>query len=129
MDQNAFGHSTTLDRDIFDWHEILRYLLQLSEMVGRRARRYGVSGKTVHLTVRYADFTTFDRQQTLPLPTNDSRGIYREAVRILDTLVLEQPVRLQGVRITNLCHQREQLPLFHHERCRMLARGGHGFRE
>ncbi|GLI38857.1 DNA polymerase IV [Geobacter hydrogenophilus] len=119
----SVGHSTTLDRDISGRHDILRYLLQLSEMVGRRARRYGVAGKTVHLTVRYADFTTFGRQQTLPLSTNDSREIYREAVRILDTLVLEQPVRLLGVRITNLCHQREQLPLFHHERCRMLATG------
>jgi len=29
---------------------------------------------------------------------------------------LEQPVRLLGVRITNLCYQSEQLPLFEEER-------------
>ncbi len=119
----SVGHSTTLDRDITDRHEILRYLLQLSEMVGRRARRYGVAGKTVHLTVRYADFTTFGRQQTRPRPTNASKEIYGEAVRILDTFVLEQPVRLLGVRITNLCHQREQLPLFAPERRKELVTG------
>jgi len=119
----SVGHSTTLDRDIIDRNEILRYLLQLSEMVGRRARRYGVAGKTVHLTVRYADFTTFGRQQTRPRPTNASEEIYGEAVRILDTFVLEQPVRLLGVRITNLCYQREQLPLFAEERRKALATG------
>ena len=119
----SVGHSTTLDRDISGRDEILRYLLQLSEMVGRRARRYGVAGKTIHLTVRYADFTTFGRQQTLPLPTNDSRDIYRGATLVLDTLVLEQPVRLLGVRITNLCYRREQLPLFVSERRKALAMG------
>uniref|UniRef100_A0A831UCJ8 DNA polymerase IV n=1 Tax=Geobacter metallireducens TaxID=28232 RepID=A0A831UCJ8_GEOME len=119
----SIGHSMTLDRDITDRQEILRYLLQLSEMVGRRARRYGMAGKTVHLTVRYADFTTFGRQQTLPQPTNASREIYDEAARILDTFVLEQPVRLLGVRITNLCCRGEQLPLFAGERRKALAMG------
>jgi len=119
----SVGHSMTLDRDISDRQEILRHLLQLSEMVGRRARRYGMAGKTVHLTVRYADFTTVGRQQTLPQPINVSREIYGEAVRILDTVALEQPVRLLGVRITNLCYRGEQLPLFAGARRRALATG------
>ncbi len=92
-------------------------------MVGRRARRYGVAGKTVHLTVRYADFTTFGRQQTRNSHTNNSEEIYAEAAAILDTFVLTQPVRLLGVRINNLCYQREQLPLFAEERKKALATG------
>ena len=92
-------------------------------MVGRRARRYGVAGKTVHLTVRYADFTTFGRQQTRKTPTSNSEEIFKEAVSILDTFALTQPVRLLGVRITNLCYQREQLPLFAEERKKALATG------
>ncbi len=47
----SVGHSMTLKRDISRRQDILKYLLQLSEMVGRRARRYGVSGKTIHLYV------------------------------------------------------------------------------
>ncbi len=112
----SVGHSMTLKRDISSRTEILRYLLQLSEMVGRRARRYGVAGKTVHLTIRYSDFSTMGKQATLPAQVNQSEDIYRGAVQILDTLDLEQPVRLLGVRITNLSYQREQLPLFDHER-------------
>ena len=48
----SVGHSSTLERDIDDPQEIRRFLLQLSEMVGSRARRYNVGGKTVHLYVR-----------------------------------------------------------------------------
>jgi DNA polymerase-4 len=48
-DVKSVGHSMTLDRDIDRREDILRFLLQLSEMVGRRARRYGVAGRTVSL--------------------------------------------------------------------------------
>lgn len=107
----------TLEQDIEERDEILRYLLQLSEMVGRRARRYGVRGKTVTLSIRYADFDTWvGRQETLPVPINRSDEIYRAAVAILDTLVLTQPVRLLGVKISNLRHEGDQLPLFADER-------------
>ena len=117
----SVGHSMTLDRDISLYNDICRYLLQLSEMVGRRARRYGVAGKTVHLTIRYADFTTIGRQQTRKEHTNQSEDIFREAVSILGSLEITQPVRLLGVRITNLSYQREQLPLFEDERRKVLA--------
>ena len=107
----------TLERDIEDRKEILKFLLQLSEMVGRRARRYNVWGKTVTLSIRYADFDTWvGKQETLPPYINQSEEIYRAAVAILDTLVLMQPVRLLGVRLSNLRYESNQLPLFPEER-------------
>ncbi len=118
----SVGHSSTLDRDIDDPQEIRRFLLRLSEMVGSRARRYNVSGRTVSLYVRYADFfSSFGRQMTLRNYINLSDEIYRAALSILDSVELEQPVRLMGVRLSNLRHQAEQLPLFEDERKRLLA--------
>ncbi|WP_298272324.1 DNA polymerase IV [Geobacter sp.] len=120
----SVGHSTTLDHDIEDRQEILRWLLQLSEMVGRRARRYNVWGKTVTLSIRYADFDTWvGRQETLSSYINQSADIYRAAVAILDTIVLEQPVRLLGVRLSGLRYESNQLPLFEEERKRVLLAG------
>lgn len=120
----SVGHSTTLPHDIEARDEILCHLLQLSEMVGRRARRYNVWGKTVTLSIRYADFDTWlDRQETLPRYLNQSGDIYRAAVAILDTVVLEQPVRLLGVRLSNLRYQSNQLPLFAEERKQLLLAG------
>ncbi len=118
------GHSMTLERDISLHKEICRYLLQLSEMVGRRARRYNVWGKTVTLSIRYADFDTWvGRQETLSQHINRSEDIYRAAVAILDTLVLLQPVRLLGVRLSNLRYESNQLPLFPEERKKALMVG------
>jgi DNA polymerase IV len=120
----SVGHSMTLERDIEDRKEILKFLLQLSEMVGRRARRYNVWGKTVTLSVRYADFDTWvGKQETLRNYINQSDDIYKSAVAILDTLVLMQPVRLLGVRLSNLRYESNQLPLFPEERKKALLVG------
>lgn len=115
-DVKSVGHSMTLERDVTGRDALAKYVLQLSEMVGRRARRYRVTGKTVHLTIRYGDFTTVGKQQTRSTPSNNSEEIYKDAMAILGTFDLTQPVRLVGVRITNLTHGADQLPLFEKER-------------
>jgi DNA polymerase-4 len=109
----SVGHSMTLRVDVDRREDILKYLLQLSEMVGRRARRYGVSGKTVTLYVRFADFySSFGKQNTLKSYINLSDDIFKAAIAILDTTELPQPVRQLGVRLSNLKYQAEQLSLF-----------------
>ena len=121
-DVKSVGHSSTLERDLDDPVEIRRFLLQLSEMVGSRARRYGVSGKTIHLYVRYADFfSSWGKQTTLRNYINLSDEIYKAALSILNTVELEQPVRLLGVCLSNLKHQAEQLPLFADDRRKLEA--------
>jgi len=118
----SVGHSMTLERDIDTRGEVLKYLLRLSDMVGRRARRYDVSGKTVSLNVRYADFhTNFCKQRAGRDFINQSDDIYRAVVGILDTVILEQPVRLLGVRLSGLRCLEEQIPLFPAEKGKFLA--------
>ena len=117
----SVGHSMTLDRDISRPDDIRCRLLELAEMVGRRARRYGVAGRTVTLTVRYADFTTFSVQETRPDPVNRSDEIHAAATAILTRLTLAQPVRLLGVRLSSLRSQVAQYSLFPEEQKRMLV--------
>jgi DNA polymerase-4 len=102
----------TLQQDVSAREDIARFLLQLAEMVGRRARRYAVSGRTVTLTLRYADFSTFSRQQIQSTAIFCSEDIYRAAVKIFDSVFLLQPVRLLGVRLSSLLYRDCQLPLF-----------------
>ncbi|MCX5880728.1 MAG: hypothetical protein NTU74_02650 [Deltaproteobacteria bacterium] len=62
-----------------------------------------VTGKTINLYVRYADFySSFGKQLTLAYPINQSDDIYKAAVDILDTVELQQPVRLLGVRYVDI---------------------------
>jgi DNA polymerase IV len=112
----SVGHSMTLRQDVSRREDVLKYLLQLSEMVGRRARRYEVSGKTITLHIRYADFySSWGKQDTLRNYINESEDIYRAAIAILDTVELQQPVRQLGVRLSNLRYHSQQLSLFREE--------------
>lgn len=113
----SIGHSMTLGKDIDTRQDILRYLLQLSEMVGRRARRYGVTGRTVSIYIRFADFfTNIQKQTTLGSYISQSGAIYKTAVRLLDSMEISQPVRLLGVCLSNLEYQEQQPSLFAEER-------------
>jgi len=68
--------------------------------------------------VRYADFfNSWGKQTTL----KSYIKIYRAALSILEGVELEQPVRLMGVRLSNLKQQGEQLPLFEDERKKLFA--------
>jgi DNA polymerase-4 len=112
------GHSMTLSRDIGDREVLNRYLLQLSEKVGRRMRREGYRGRIVSITLRYKDFTTFTRQHKCARYLDDGHGIFRVALEIFNALSLQQPVRLVGVSVSDLVKDLHQLPLFDEDRRR-----------
>jgi nucleotidyltransferase/DNA polymerase involved in DNA repair len=78
-------------------------LLRHSERVAWRLRRAGVAGSTVTIKVRFADFSTITRSQTLQSPTDVARDVYQAARRLLDRVDLgDRLVRLLGVGVTSL---------------------------
>jgi DNA polymerase-4 len=111
-DPKSVGHSLTLPRDIVRRDLLEFHLLRLAEMVGRRTRDGGFAGRTVCLTIRYKDFTTFSRRLSLPHPVWETPDIFAAAKKILDGIRLEQAVRLVGVSLSNLGQTPRQLPLF-----------------
>jgi DNA polymerase-4 len=111
-DAKSIGHSMTLERDVSNRESLEIYLLQLSEMVGRRLRRAGLYGRTVALTLRYADFSTITRQRRQKQPIHDDLEIFQAAREIFRGLRLSQAVRLVGVTASDLSKDPGQLPLF-----------------
>lgn len=108
--EKSFGHSHTLPKDTFDIQAIRSYLLMLSEKVGSRLRRAGMSGRTVHFYVRYGDFTGFGRQKSLQHYIAGGREIFSTAFEILEeSFPLKKPVRLLGVSISNLVLENGQM--------------------
>lgn len=117
-DPKSIGHSMTLPTDISDREELEAYLLKLSEMVGRRARKHEYMGKTISLTIRYADFETFSKQVKIQDHTNDTHVIYERAVKLLDSIRLKDRIRLLGVCLSDLVKDTNQIPLIEEERRR-----------
>jgi DNA polymerase-4 len=98
--ERSVGAEETFARDVDDPEVILAELLRLSEKVGARLRRAGLSGTTVSLKVRFADFTTITRSHTRKVPTDTSREIFHEARALYRALRLDRArIRLVGVRV------------------------------
>jgi DNA polymerase-4 len=115
-ESKSMGHSMTLDEDCSDITMIERHILQLSEKVGRRLRRGSYSGRTVSLTLRYADFHTFTKQKRLRHVVNHGLDIHATAVALLREIQPKQAIRLVGVSVSGLERNASQMPLFEDER-------------
>lgn len=111
-DPKSIGHSMTFPKDLLDRKEIEAQILKLSEMVGRRARKYGFIGRRIILTIRYPDFETFSKQATLHDYTNHTHEIYHHALNILKSIRLKDKVRLIGVCLSSLTQEHDQMALF-----------------
>ena len=80
----SISQETTFAKDIDDGEALRQVLRQLSEKVGRRLRRKELSGATVKIKLRWADFTTLTRQVTLDQPTNLDSEIYTAAEQLFE---------------------------------------------
>lgn len=102
----SISHETTFATDVEDLEVLRAWLLELTEHVARRLRRHGLRGRTVHLKIRFADFTTITRSQTLPAPTHVTHEIWRTAAEILTERLPDRRlrVRLIGVGMSGFDH-------------------------
>ncbi|HPD16314.1 MAG TPA: DNA polymerase IV [Planctomycetota bacterium] len=82
----SVGNSYTLSDDTRDVRRVLTVLLGLCSKVGRRMRQGGHAGRTVTLTLRYANFQTFVRARTVEAPINLDRDIFAAACTLLDEI-------------------------------------------
>jgi DNA polymerase-4 len=99
----SMGAQETFGRDTDDREIVLREMLRLAAKVTHRMRVAGVAGRTVTITVRFADFTTITRSRTLPEATDVTREVHAAATRLYDALGLQRArVRLVGVRVEGL---------------------------
>ena len=105
----------TFNEDIADMEMLETTLFELSSEIMFRLLDEGLSGKTVHLKIRYADFTTVSIQETLDEPINDTGDLFGRATRLFKKKYERgNPIRLLGVGIHNVQEGREraQISLF-----------------
>lgn len=100
----SISHETTFEKDIQDSELLRACLLELTEQVARRLRRHGLYGRTVTLKVRFDDFRTITRSQTLGHRTNSTLDLWNAAAELLATRVPagQKRVRLLGMGVSGL---------------------------
>ena len=125
VDQSAksFGAEETFAVDQTSRETLQRQLLAQAEKVAARLRRQGLAGRVVTLKIRYSDFETVTRRQTLAEPTANGLLFYRAALVLLErTEAGRRPVRLLGLSAGELESAAQgQSSLFPDEEARRLA--------
>jgi DNA polymerase-4 len=93
----------TFAADIDDPDRLAREVLRCCVRVGRRLREAGLTGRTVTLKLRFADFRTITRGRTLAVATDTDTELHEVAAELLARLQLGRvAVRLVGVTVSNL---------------------------
>jgi DNA polymerase-4 len=98
----SMGHEHTLAHDEADPERLAALLLRLAEQVARRLRQARLTGRTVTVKLRFADFRTITRQRTLDFHTDEAEHIYPVARDLLRRHQAGAPLRLLGVSMSGL---------------------------
>ena len=102
----SISRETTFERDLHparDREALSRIFTELCVGVAEDLQRKGYLGRTIGLKLRYDDFRTVTRDQTIAEPTQDARAIRRAAGECLKRVPLDRRIRLLGVRVGALC--------------------------
>lgn len=101
--RKSIGNETTLSKDTSDLIEIRAILQHLAQQVGDALKEKDVGGHTLTLKVRYHDFTTITRSQTVRLPIFSSEGIIVLLPGLLAaTNAGSKKIRLLGLSLSKL---------------------------
>ena len=100
----SVSHETTFAADVRDPQALRAWLLELTDQVARRLRRHKLRGRRLQIKVRFADFQTITRSESLREPTNITDELWQVASKLLDTRLADEhlPVRLLGIGVSGI---------------------------
>ncbi|MDD2925174.1 DNA polymerase IV [Rhodoferax sp.] len=101
----SISRETTFDRDLHavrDKAELGVIFTRLCQQVADDLQRKGYAGKTIGIKLRYDDFKSVTRDQTIQDYINDAAIIRQMAGQCLKRVPLQQRLRLLGVRVGSL---------------------------
>lgn len=108
----SISTENTFEENKLDMSFLLSELVRMTERVGHELRQDEKVTGCVAVKIRYADFSTFSRQTTIPYTFSDEELI-KVARNLFDKLYKKgNPIRLLGVRLSELTNHAVQTTLF-----------------
>lgn len=100
----SISHENTFPEDVKDMDVLRAWLMEMTELVARRLRQNEVSGRTVHLKIKYSNFDSITRSRSLSVATNSTALLWETASELLNHHLPDRPliVRLLGMGVSNL---------------------------
>ncbi len=109
MDENSevksIGNSTTTPRDMKTFEDVKIVMYVLCDSVCRRMREQGFMSRTVGISVRDNELSSFTRQYTMDEYTNLTKDITTAAINLFKkSCKMQRPLRSIGVSVTDFVH-------------------------
>jgi DNA polymerase-4 len=101
-EMKTISSETTFDKDISRLEDLEKVLWRQAERVSARAKSYDLSGRTIVLKLKTADFRLRTRSASLDAPTQLADRIFRVAQAALKREAIGVRFRLLGVGLSNL---------------------------
>ena len=100
----SISNETTFDGDIGNRDTLRAWLMELTEQVCWRLRQHDLYGRTVHIKLRFPDFSTITRSHTLPEATQQTKLVWLAVMALFDNAMQKEsrPLRLVGVGVSSL---------------------------
>ncbi len=98
----SISRETTFDRDLHaqrDRPELSEIFTDLCVKLAGDLQRKGYAGRTIGIKLRFDNFQTVTRDQSIATPTQDAQTIRRAAGECLKRVPLQRRIRLLGVRM------------------------------
>ena len=92
----SISHETTFDVNLENVETIQSQLMHLTEQVTARLRHSQLTGRTITVKVRYADFKTITRSHSIATATNNTNQIWKV---VKNTLLPKIDLKRQGIRL------------------------------
>ena len=98
----SISRETTFENDLHavrDRAQLSRIFTELCVKLAGDLLHKGYAGKTIGIKLRFDNFKTVTRDQTIETPTQDAAAIRRAAGECLRRVPLDRKIRLLGVRV------------------------------
>jgi DNA polymerase-4 len=100
--RKSIGSETTFDRDLSTHDELVAGVRPAVESVWAYCEKHRISGRTVTLKIRYADFQLITRSRTAPSPIASRDVLERVSLELVASLLpLAKSVRLAGISMSS----------------------------
>jgi DNA polymerase-4 len=100
----SISHEETFDKDVADRARLHDELRRMADSLGRSLQERGLFARTVTTKLRYGDFTTRTRSETMAAATDNPTQIADMACALLDRGLEQRPgaLRLVGIGVSGL---------------------------
>lgn len=111
-DRKSISTETTYHHDVNDRRTLETTLVSMTEELASKLRRENKLASCVAIKIRYANFETHTVQQKIPLTAAEHILIPGVKNLLKEAWNQHRPIRLIGVRLSNLCAGSYQINLF-----------------